>query len=145
MDELPAGDYFLTQQSVINAVPMVTFSLGEGERKSISLSEAAVKSQRAGRGFLIVRPYSADGLPLPGCEVILTGAKGEVPRQTTQSAHVSFVTEPGPYRLSVSYPGFAPVTKQVEVKGTQNGRWGTDHQLDVTLVRSTEQTKTEIR
>jgi hypothetical protein len=67
---------------------------------------------------------------------------------SSEAGLVSFLTEPGPYRLTVSYPGFAPVTKQVEVRavqGTQNGRWETDHQLNVTLVRSTEQTKAETR
>jgi hypothetical protein len=143
MDGLPAGEYFLTQQAVIDADAMATFSLAEGEKKTISLTEEAFK--QPSNGFLMVKAYTPEGLPLPGCQVTLTGAKGDVPNRTSQSDQVSFSTAPGPYRLAVSYPGFAPVTKQINVKATQNGRWGTDHQLNMTLVRSTEQTKAETR
>jgi len=143
MDGLPVGKYFLTQQAVIEADAMATFSLADGERKTISLTEEAFK--QPSNGFLIVKAYTPEGLPLPGCQVTLTGAKGGVPNRTSQSDQVSFSTAPGPYRLAVSYPGFAPVTKQIDVKATQNGRWGTDHQLNVMLVRSTEQTKAENR
>ncbi|HEV3298638.1 MAG TPA: carboxypeptidase-like regulatory domain-containing protein [Planctomycetaceae bacterium] len=143
MAGLPAGEYFLTQQAVIDADAMATFSLAEGEMKTISLTEEAFK--QPSNGFLMVKAHTPEGLPLPGCQVTLTGAKGDVLNRTSQSDQVSFSTAPGPYRLAVSYPGFAPVTKQIDVKATQNGRWGTDHQLDLTLVRSTEQTKAEIR
>ena len=143
MDGLPAGEYFLTQQAVIEADTMATFSLAEGEKKTISLTEEAFK-QRS-NGFLMVKAYTPEGLPLPGCQVTLTGAKGDVPNRTSQSEQVSFSTAPGRYRLAVSYPGFALVTKPVDVKATRNGRWGTDHQVDLTLVRSTEQTKAENR
>lgn len=143
IESLPASEYFLTTQSIINADRLATFTLAAGENRSISLPKLTT-SVSSNQGFLRVTPFTADGLPLPGCEVTLTGAKGPVPRQTIQSGQVSFMTEPGAYRLSVSYPSFAPVTKQIEVKGTEkNGRWGTDHELNVTLVRQTEPTKLE--
>jgi hypothetical protein len=141
MGGLPAGEYLITQQSVMNANALATFSLAEGERKSIALSETL----RSPAGFLRVSFYTADGLPLPGCQVILTGAKGEIPRHSSQSGEVLFVTEPGPYRLSVSYPGFGPVSRQVEVKATQGGRWRREHELSVTLARVTNQIKVETR
>jgi hypothetical protein len=50
-------------------------------------------------------------------------------------AQISFLTQPGPYRLSVSYPGFVPVTKQVEVKAMQNDGWLSGNELSVTLTR----------
>jgi hypothetical protein len=77
--------------------------------------------------------------------VILTGAKGEIPRQSSEAGLVSFLTEPGFYRLSVSYPGFGRVSRQVEVKATQGGPWGREHELSVTLARVTDQTKVETR
>jgi hypothetical protein len=143
MDGLPAGDYILTQQYSIDPDPIVSFSLAGGEKKTISLTEANLKSQQQpSGGRLVVKPYTSEGLPLPGCQMTLTGPKGESPRQTVQSGQVSFITPPGPYRLSVSYPRFAPVTKQVDVKTTQNGRWGTE--LNVMLLRPTAEPKPEI-
>jgi Carboxypeptidase regulatory-like domain len=140
---LPAGEYYITQQSVTNADALATFSLAEGEKKSIALADKLAVSRLHTRGFVQVRPYTVDGLPLPGCQVTLTGPKGEIPHQSSQSAQISFSSEPGPYRLSVAYPGFAPVTRQVEVKATEDGRWGQDHEINVTLVRLTDQTRAE--
>lgn len=137
--ELPAGDYFLTQPMVTDDEPLATVSIADGENKSITLP--TLKSSQ--RGLLQVRPYTTEGLPLPGCDVTLTGAKGDVPCRSTHSAEVSFTTEPGSYRLTVSYPGFASVTKQIDVKPTPNGRWGPDRDLNVAVVRLTEQTRTD--
>jgi hypothetical protein len=143
IDELPAGDYFLTPQALAGTDPLMTISVANGEKKSISLPSLA-KPGRPRNGFLEVSSYTVDGLPLPGCEIILTGTKGAIRRQA-RSAQVSFATDPGPYQVSASYPGFAPVTKQVDVKVTKNGRLGPDNQLNVTLVRVTEPTKAEAR
>ncbi len=133
-EDLPAGDYTLTRMTPIETDPITTFSLAGGEKKSISLLTLDPPGN-PGSGLLQVRPYTADGLPLPGCEATLTGAKGEVPRRETKMAQITFLTQPGPYRLSVSYPGFVPVTKQVEVKAAQNGGWGSGNELNVTLAR----------
>jgi len=144
IDELPAGEYRLTAQANINAAPLATFSLAEGEKKSIFLASLSSPAQSR-IGFLSVKPYALEGLPLPGCDVTLTGPNGEVKPQSIQSTQITFMTEPGPYRLTVSYPGFAPVTKQVDVRAVQGALWGKEYDQNVMLVRSTEQTKAETR
>jgi Carboxypeptidase regulatory-like domain len=138
--ELPAGEYAI-EPLIMNADARATFSLAEGEKKSISLSTLEA-SAGARRGFLRVRPYSADGLPIPGCAATLTGAKGEIPQRSPQSAQPSFTTEAGTHQLSVSYPGFVSVS-QVDVKPTPGGPAGEDHELIVTLVPLPKQTKAE--
>ncbi len=137
IDELPAGDYSLKQVSANETDPLATFSLADEERKSISLP--ALRNSR--RVVLRVRPYTADGLPLPGCDVTRTGAQGDVPRRSVHSDEILFVTEPGSYRLSASYPGFATSTKQIDVKATRHTVWGSEDELAVTLVRSTDAPK----
>jgi len=141
IDELPAGDYILTQGFGVQADALASFSVAEGEHKSISLSEP--RSSFA-KGLFAVRPYTADGLPIPGCQVTLTGPKGEVAELARQPDFVSFSADPGPYRLSVTYPGFAPVNQQVDVKPAKNGHWGLEHELNVMLTRSTELAKPEL-
>ncbi len=132
---LPAGEYFLRQGTAIETDPLATLTLSDGEKKSISLPTLDPPGN-ARRGLLQVRPYTADGLPLPGCEVTLTGVNGAIPSSATQMAQISFLTQPGMYRLSVRYPGFVPVTKQVEVKAMQNQGWGSGNELNVTLARA---------
>jgi hypothetical protein len=131
---LPAGEYFLTQQAIVNADALALFTVAAGETKSISVPGKMLGWRQLPKGLLEIRPYTGDGLPLPGCHVSLTGSKGEIPRHSSRFGHVAFVADPGPYQLAVTYPGFKPVARQVEVKPTQDGRWNAqDHELNVTL------------
>jgi hypothetical protein len=141
LEGLPRGDYQITQILLPDAEPLATFSLVDGEKKSIAISLPVSTAAKGSRGYLRVVPFTADGLPLPGCTVSLTGAKGDVPPRGSQSGQISFATERGPFTLSVRYPGFIPVTKQIEVKSTQGGRWGPDHELNVMLSRSPQSSR----
>jgi hypothetical protein len=132
---LPAGDYFLTQQGIRNADALAVFSVAKGEAKSISVSEKLLGWRRLPSGYLQVRPYTKDGVPLPGCQVTLTGPRGAVPRNATQFGQVTFLSEPGSYELGVFYPGFKPVARRVEMKSLQGGRWTPADVLNVTLDR----------
>ena len=143
-DGLPPGDYYLTQQRVVDADKLAVFTLAAGEKKTIALSDTPV-SQGFPRGFLQVSPFTPDGLPLPGCRIRLSGPKGDVPVQSSQSGRTAFVPEPGSYQLSVAFPGFVPVSRSVEVKATKNGLSGHEHEVALTLHRATDQPQTEAR
>jgi protocatechuate 3,4-dioxygenase beta subunit len=143
-DGLPAGDYYFTQQGVIAADKLGEVTLAAGEKKTIALSDAP-SSHASGRGFLHVCPFTTDGLPLPGCRIRLTGPKGDVPVQSSQFGRTAFTAEPGKYQLSVAFPGFVPTSQPVEVKAAQNGRFGPEHEVDLTLQRATDQPQTEAR
>lgn len=132
---LPAGEYFLTQQAIVKADPLAVFTVADGETKSISVAGKIVGKRQLPTGHLQVRPYTANGLPLPGCRITLTGSQGVVPQHSSQNAQVSFVSEPGIYQLAVTYPGFKPLSKRVEVMPTsQDGRWNAqNHLLNLTL------------
>jgi hypothetical protein len=142
INELPAGEYVLEGQMFAKAQPLATLSLVAGEHKSISL---ATLTPPALRGLLRVRPFTSDGRPLPGCKVELSGTRGPVTPRPITWGQVSFVTEPGFYQLSVSYPGYVPVTKQVEVKAIKSTYVSSENDSNVTLVRSTGSTNAEIR
>ena len=132
---LPAGDYFLTQQGIRNADALAVFAVAKGETKSISVSEKLLGWRRLPSRYLQIRPYTKDGVPLPGCQVTLTGPHGAVPRNATQFGQVTFMAEPGAYELAVFYPGFHPVTRPVEMKPVQGSRWTHENVLDLTLDR----------
>jgi beta-lactamase regulating signal transducer with metallopeptidase domain/protocatechuate 3,4-dioxygenase beta subunit len=132
---LPAGDYFLTQQAIVNADALAVFTVADGETKSISVAGKLLGWRQLPRGFLQIRPYTVDGLPLPGCHVTLTGPKGEIDRNGSQNGQVTFISNPGVYQLAVTYPGFKSVARQVEMKSTQDGRWSArDNVLNVRLI-----------
>ncbi len=131
---LPAGEYFLTQQAIVNADALALVTIAAGETKSISVPGKLLGWRQMPKGFLEIRPYTVDGLPLPGCHVTLTGPKGEIPRHSSQFGQVAFVADPGPYQLAVSYAGFKPVIRQVDVQSTQDGHWSAQNNvLNVTL------------
>jgi hypothetical protein len=132
---LPAGDYFLTQQGIRNADALAVFSVAKGEAKSISVSDKLLGWRQLPSGYLQVRPYTTDGVPLPGCQVTLNGPHGAVPRNATQFGQVTFISEPGAYELAVFYPGFKPVARHVAMKSLQGGPWTHDDVLNLTLER----------
>ena len=63
-DGLPAGDYYLTQQGVVEADKLAVFSLAAGEKKTIALPDTPV-SQGFPRGFLQVCPSRRRACPCP--------------------------------------------------------------------------------
>ncbi len=141
---LPAGDYYLTQQGVIDADKLAEFTVVAGAKQTIAIPDTPTLPRRP-RGFLHVCPFTADGLPLPGCRIRLTSPKGDIPVHSSQFGRTSFSGKPGKYQLSVSFPRFLPVSQSVEVKPTQNGRYGPEHEVDLTLIRTTDQPQTEAR
>jgi protocatechuate 3,4-dioxygenase beta subunit len=143
---LPGGEYQITQILLPDAEPLAAFPIADGETKLIAISLPVSTAAKGSRSYLRVIPFTADGLPLPGCAVSLIGAKGDVPPRGSQSGQISFATEPGSYRLSVNYPGFDPVSQHVDVKPSgQPERPGREPELNVILVRSTQQTSATTR
>ncbi len=136
--DLPAGDYYLTQQGVMDDDKLAEFTLAAGERRTIAIADTSA-SRAAHLGFLHVCPFTTEGLPLPGCRIRLTGAKGDVPVQSSQFGRTAFTAEPGKYQPSVAFPGFVSVSQPVDVKPTKNGRYGPEHEVDLTLQRATDQ------
>jgi hypothetical protein len=84
---------------------------------------------------LAVNVFTSQGLPLPGCDIRLTGTKGVLTPNLSRTWHVWFVAPAGSYELSASFPGFDTVTRTVEIKPISDvGRWNApDHNLNVTL------------
>jgi hypothetical protein len=53
---------------------------------------------------------------LPGCDVTLTGPGGSLIPHSSQFGQWTFVGVPGTYQMTVKYPGFRTVERDVELK-----------------------------
>lgn len=119
---LPAGDYSLAvYRQLPNSSSTVTltseFSLRDRETKNLNLTPENMRSPEWKDGVMSLYVFTSDGIPLPGCEVKLTGANGPLsPFYINPDGCIIFRGQPGTYELAVKFPGFKPVTEQLELK-----------------------------
>ncbi len=82
--------------------------------------------------------------PTPRCCASDDKTSSQVPvPQSSQFGRTAYTAEPGKYQLLGAFPGFVPVSQSVEVKPAENGRYGPEHEVDLTLQRATEPPPTE--
>jgi beta-lactamase regulating signal transducer with metallopeptidase domain/protocatechuate 3,4-dioxygenase beta subunit len=117
---IPAGEYALTLLGWRSGAPIpVTLKqirLADGEAKKLDIARDAIPVSELSKQVVSVSVFTPQGIPLPGCEVRLTGPEGELIPTRLQGAHVSFAAPPGSYRLSASFLGAETLTQTVEVK-----------------------------
>jgi beta-lactamase regulating signal transducer with metallopeptidase domain/protocatechuate 3,4-dioxygenase beta subunit len=136
---LPAGVYSLGmmrfRSSTFVAVLLAEIQLRDGEAKTLNVSKESVPSSEFEKGVLKVTAFTSQGIPLPGADIRLTGANGELKPNMSREGHVWFVAAPGSYHLSVAFLGADTLTRTVEIKPTRdNEPWNAqDHELNVTL------------
>lgn len=115
LEGLPAGDYVVCRMDIRNAPVLMEISLGKGEDRTIDFTPETVTPDRTLRGFLMIRLLTSDGIPLP-CDFVLTGPGGVLTPNASQHARLHFVGAPGVYSLAVTYPGYKPLQRQVELQ-----------------------------
>lgn len=117
---IPAGEYTLTMIwfRSIATMPLTLkqIRLADGQTKDLDITRDAIPAAEFSKQVLAVSVFTPQGIPLPGCEVRLTGPEGELKQDRSQGAHVWFTAPPGSYRLSASFPGAETLTQTVEVK-----------------------------
>ena len=136
---LPEGDYSLTIVRTIagnssgEAAGKVT--LRRGEAKTVQVSKEPIDPSKVNEGVLFVTVVSREGIPLPGCELRLTGPKGTLlPKGVNDDGRAVFGGPPGTYDLVVTYLGFKPVTQRVKLSAAQsNPRSPHEYEATVTL------------
>jgi beta-lactamase regulating signal transducer with metallopeptidase domain/protocatechuate 3,4-dioxygenase beta subunit len=136
---IPAGRYTLSvmplRLATVVPVLVAELSIRDGEAKVLAITKASVPPAEFSKGVLKIDVYTADGVPLPGAEISLQGAKGGVKPQLARGAHSFIVAPAGIYDLWVAYPGHQSVSRTVEIKPVlENATWSsTDHDLGVVL------------
>jgi hypothetical protein len=117
LENLPAGDYFVTDQFVRDPRPIVEFSLKAGEQKTLDLTPDVYSPSPTDRGMLALRVYTPQGVPMAGFSASVSGRGGELqPGPSSGDGEVHFIGPTGRYRLTVGYPGFQTVKRDVELK-----------------------------
>ena len=117
VDNAPAGDYIVCAKDIRKSPVLMEISLGEGEQRTIDFTPQTVSPDLTRRGFLMVRIVTPDGVPLP-CDFVLNGPDGDLTPNSSQHARLHFTGTPGTYSLTVAYPGFKRLQRQVELVPT---------------------------
>ena len=115
LENLPAGDYGIRREATRTAPVIYSLKLGDGENKQLELTCENTQKSVLSFGFLSVKVRHGDGIPLP-CEVEVTGTEGRLKPNSVQEGRSIFVGPPGKYEVVVNFPGFMPVTRQVEMQ-----------------------------
>ena len=117
---IPAGEYTVLAEGFRSGSPIpVTLKqirLAEGETKHLDITRAAIPAAELSKQVLAVSVFTPQGIPIPGCELRLTGPEGELKPTRWQGAEIWFAAPPGTYRLSASFHGAETLTQTVEVK-----------------------------
>jgi hypothetical protein len=136
---IPAGNYSLTmirlRSSATVPLTLKKIQLAEGETKILDIRKDTVPQSEVLKEVLNVAVFTPRGIPLPGCEIRLTGANGVLKPTRSHASREWFAAPPGSYQLSAAFPGAETFTQTVEIKPTlKNGTWSTqDHVLNLTL------------
>jgi hypothetical protein len=142
VDGIPAGNYSLTMMRFRRGgfIPLMLkgVRLAAGEAQTLDIRREMVPQSELLKEALNVSVFTPQGFPLPGCEIRLTGASGELKPNRSHAGHVWFAVLPGTYQVSCAYPGAQTVTQTVEIKPPSHSGSAsmTDHLLNLTLAPS---------
>jgi protocatechuate 3,4-dioxygenase beta subunit len=116
LENIPAGDYFLTRDNLRDPEILLTFSLGEGENKSLDLTPAIVATKRPPRAFATIRVFTPEGIPLPGCEISLEASSEKLTLSSVKDGGLSIRGPAGNYPIAIAFPGFQSLRRTIEIK-----------------------------
>ena len=92
VDNLPAGDYFVTDQFVRSPRPVVEFSLRAGENKTFDVTENVYSPSPKSRAMLVLRVFTPNGVPLTGFTADLKNSGADIkPGPVSGNSEVHFI------------------------------------------------------
>nr|MBA3484766.1 hypothetical protein [Pirellulales bacterium] len=135
---LPAGDYYLTDQDVRDASHVLDFKIVQGETTKLDVNASTYVPQAQQLGMARIRWFGDQGIPLTGVDAKVRGTnERQIKFVTARDAEWSVAAKPGEYELTASFPGYAPVERTITVAPpSANGRIEGDVTIDVVLSRS---------
>ena len=114
-ENLPAGKYYLAEHDTRDPPRVLEFSVKAGETTDLSLTTESYKPEPLKLGMLVVRCYTENGVPLTGCKVTIANKTVKALRNSAHRETQTFTGDPGDYAMTVSFPGYQTVTRQVEL------------------------------
>ena len=116
LEHIPAGDYLISDKDVTDIEPLLTISLRDGEHKTLDITPENVSPQSKTTGMLALRIFTLDGVPMAGADVRFTDSEHPPTLRMSRGGRFVFVGRPGIYGASISFPGFKPVRRTLELK-----------------------------
>lgn len=133
MEHLPAGEYLVRKADTRDGHVIQKVTLREGEQMTLEFTPDTIVPDTSTRGFILVHPYTSNGIPLP-CHPRLEGPDGKLAPISTQNARIGFNGKPGTHTLVIEYPGFETLRRQVEMSPVnQNGEPTGEYRINVFL------------
>jgi beta-lactamase regulating signal transducer with metallopeptidase domain/protocatechuate 3,4-dioxygenase beta subunit len=116
LKNVPAGQYAIKDKDTRNSPALLTVSLRDDEHKTVDITADAVKADSQPYGFVIVDVFTADGVPIPGCEFRFDDSANAPTLSSSQNGHMDFLGKPGGHQVTIAYPGFEPVHMMLDLK-----------------------------
>ncbi|GAI11032.1 unnamed protein product, partial [marine sediment metagenome] len=113
LDNLPAGEYLVGGNMLIDKGALLEFELAEGEQKNLDIDVPDIPKIEIGSLQVIV--VDENGVLLTGVNVWLEGSTGPIEPIVNSGQGVYFVAKPGKYTLHASFTGYKEVRQAVSV------------------------------
>ncbi|MDD5459998.1 MAG: carboxypeptidase-like regulatory domain-containing protein, partial [Phycisphaerae bacterium] len=115
LDNLPAGHYYVGNNSLISSIFTSEFELDDGEQKilDINIPDNSLKEKT---GTLSLMVLDENGAPIPGVEASLLGDEGLIEPAFNFDGTIYFTAEEGTYTLQMNFPGYKTLTQQVSIE-----------------------------
>ena len=120
-ENLPAGKYYLADHDTRDPPRVLEFSVKAGETTDLSLTADSYKPEPLEMGMLVIRCYTENGVPLTGCKVKIGNKTEDIERSSVHRQSQTFIGDPGDYAMTVSFPGYKAVQRQVQLQQVKPG------------------------
>jgi hypothetical protein len=136
LENIPPGEYFLTRENLRDPEILLTFSLGDGENKSLDLTPENVATKRPPQAVATIRAFTPEGVPLPGCEISFEGSSEKLTLRRVQDGGFAVKGPAGNYPITIAYPGFQSLQRTIELKPAEPDGEITAPEVNLYLQRS---------
>jgi hypothetical protein len=114
LDNLPAGEYQLGGDMLIDSAALLEFELAEGEQKVLDIDVPSTPASQI--GSLQVMVLDENGVPITGADVQLEGDAGVIEPMGSFGQGFYFVAKPGLYTLHAKFAGYKKARQQVSIE-----------------------------
>jgi hypothetical protein len=114
LDNLPAGQYMLGGNMLIDSAALLEFELADDEQKTLDIDVPDAPPYRMGSLQVIV--LDENGAPIPGPDIRLLGKNSAIEPIANSGQGIYFIAEPGTYTMQTSFPGYKTAEQQVSVE-----------------------------